>query len=677
VQTRTGPRAVTTTAEQQTPKANKPWRYPLFGGVGAVFLTFLVKTTPVPIWGLWAVAAAGAALTFVFERRNHPMPRVWFLVACWLAPVGWTTGTALFGWNAYSWVLLAVLALVAGLLARGLVPVEATKPAAAPSFDPISSEHPRARHLRTLLNALLGLDKVPGTGLKLVGFTLWDEAAGYTCVFDFPPGGRVTMRKVIQSAEELTAELRLQHGCVARITKGDHSAQVRVAVMLRNSLEQTRPYPPVRVLSIRGDLPVGFDAMGDEVGVNLHQSSLLAVAQRKGGKTVFAHDLIASLVSCPDVLVWVVDLNGGNLATPWLRPYAQDHVQNPAVDWIAFTAEEAFVMAEAAEKIAKARKISYASLLAEHDTDILPVSSQLPAIVIIVDEGGEVFGDGAAREVREAAANLLTVQRIARAVCMPLVVTTQRGTSTYLPADLKRATDVRLAGRVDSEAEVANVLDWEAGLPPDQLEPGEWWLRVQGTTPVKIKTYMHKPSTSAAIAAEVDIRRPQLDQLSRDAAGRLYAERWQRAYPYLRRIAGYEEEEEGAPVVPEPPVRYRGPAEIAEETARFAQQFTGPVAPAEDHEAQPARPAGSTVDTLGAGPARYYELCLEAGPDGIKTEQLVHQLRDVEGLTDRRQTVSDWNTILRELRLVGPHPRGYGMWMATIYLDDGAKDQAA
>ncbi|KOV08148.1 hypothetical protein ADK91_13865, partial [Streptomyces sp. XY511] len=120
-----------------------------------------------------------------------------------------------------------------------------------------------------------------------------------------------------------------------------------------------------------------------------------------------------------DMLGWVIDLNAGSAGLPWVRPAMtptdSGQAVRPGIDWLASTPEEAHRMLDAAIAIAKRRKVAYQKLMADADTDLLPISPRIPQIMLIVDEGAEILASND-KAMKALAAKILEVIRISRAM---------------------------------------------------------------------------------------------------------------------------------------------------------------------------------------------------------------------------------------------------------------------
>lgn len=124
----------------------------------------------------------------------------------------------------------------------------------------------------------------------------------------------------------------------------------------------------------------------------MRQRSALYVGRRGSGKTNLMNVQLANQVRMTDNLAWVIDLNGGGLALPWLHAWeAAGRPGRPPIDWVADTPAKALAMAEAALRIAKARKPGYKKREIAANDDKLPVGPDVPAITLNNDEIAELF----------------------------------------------------------------------------------------------------------------------------------------------------------------------------------------------------------------------------------------------------------------------------------------------
>jgi S-DNA-T family DNA segregation ATPase FtsK/SpoIIIE len=690
-------------AVQQLPHPYGPVGWPLLAGAAALFAALAHVVADVPLWVPAAVAVPLAGLTLAAARLRRTMRTGQLVAACWLAAAAWATGTAMFGFGWPAWVVLAV-SVGGGLIwATALAPDPGTPGVPAPVQLP-PTEHHKAAELRRLLDRLLlPGDRQPTAGFKVTSLKMWPQNHGYDAAVEAPGGHRITFRRIKEVTDDLAAEMKLKPGCTVRVREGAHKAAAIISVTLVNNLAKDVPYPvkDIKPRSLRNPVPIGFYGDDTPAAVDLYQSSGLWVARKGGGKTVFAHNVMAGVMQCTDAVLWVLDVTGGGVASAAMTPYARDEVENPPIDWVAWDVDEALLMAQTALNIATDRKSFYAPLCVAHDTDILPISAQHPAITILVDEGGEVFGMNANRTAQRVAALLLEITRIGRAMCVGVQVTSQRGTASYLPSDLKAQSTCRAVGPVESEAEIAHVLDWDRGLSSSDLGRGEWFLRRSVTeAPGKIKTWGTKPSTMAEVVRATNPLRPALDGRGQMVGGRVYEQRWERMRPWLRRLAGHGTDDDHIPAharrTASAPVVAEGPdgsaivaavttaadavrAQIMENVWGVKTAPTQPVPEADDQQWVRESLAGlsalpvldeprntsqeATVDVeLGKGEAWVLRQIVDAGTDGARTLDLCERAA-AEEVTSRRQSISEWIAVLREAGYVTAS--SWATWSAT------------
>jgi S-DNA-T family DNA segregation ATPase FtsK/SpoIIIE len=570
---------------------------------------------PFPIWFPMAVAAAAAvAAVLVGNHRGTTASNIRFRAGCWLGAGVWTTVTIHYGWSVIGFVILTVAAVLAGTLA----PAFGTfTPPPQPSMDS-GSEITR---LTRLINKFANIKPEDQPTLQKVRD--WEpKDAGVTYKAVGAPGTDFSWRTLREIQIRLAAGLGLPEGCpVQSEPAGTTQNEALVMVSTRNYLAEDVWYPmDMTPLTVTEDFPVGRFLDSAPTDVELRQAAGVVVGQRGGGKTMLLHNITASLIRMPDVVVWHIDLNGGGLSAPWTMPVAMGEVQYPGVDWVASTPEEALIMAEVALAIAKDRKRRYAGELVRSDDDVLPVRPGLPKILIIVDESAEVTGEDAKKKAQAVSAALQEVQRIGRAMCVDVFFSVLRGTGDLLPAGIKKQAVLSFCTRVRDESELAFVFDWKSGLDHEALkEPGQMYMQ-RGSGAVKMfKGFRLKPSMMIAIVHAMQHVRAQaqLDGPALRVAGDAYLQRWQRpdAVAYLAGLRGEDGPDPGdgggggygGPPDPDPDPYSSGgdpgddalaefDAAIREIEAGEKPESTRPAAPV--REAAPAAPAGSIPDDV-------------------------------------------------------------------------------
>jgi DNA segregation ATPase FtsK/SpoIIIE and related proteins len=423
--------------------------------------------------------------------------------------------------------------------------------------------------------------------------------------------------------------------------------------------------------------------------IEVYQASGVIAGMRGAGKTVLLQVITAMLARCTDCIIVHIDLNGGGMAGPWLTPYAMGRVGVPTVDWVARDAREALLVAQVLTAIAMDRKARYQRLRIEHNVDVLPVSKDIPEIVVIVDEGGEVYGEGASREAQQAARALRQLQAIGRAECVNVLLSTQRATATYIPSDVLVATALKVCGRVTKDSELAYLFDWQKGLRcADLTGAGNGFISRDQAPPRKFRWFHLLPAQIGDIAVATAPLRPTLDAAAGAVGGQVYAQRWERAKPWLDKLAGVASDEVATPpvayVAPEPVM---GAGEAGDLTAQVLASLRGDTAAATTGQRTPPAKepelpeewrttaaqlaairttedppeAADASDTTG----RDFVLGLirEAGADGVRTGAIFTAASNA-GLTVRRATVNRWCNELRTAKLIVKSAE-YATWVAT------------
>lgn len=487
-----------------------------------------------PWWAPSAIAAIGtAAALIVGYRHGTPGANIAYRVACWSVAGVWTTVTITFGWSMLGFILLCGGAVFAGVLSPVFAPAIAPEPAMTTEATPGESLE---QEVLRLVMQMCGLKPHHRPTIKKVRD--WERDAGSTFLITGVRGSTFSWRKLRDVVLDLAVALQLPDGCpVQAEAAGTHQAAALLHVSTRNYLGDSIDYPadyrPTSIMREDGaprEFSIGRYLDGTPTLIELYQAAGLIAGQRGGGKTVLLQNITATLVRSVDVVVWHIDLNGGGMSAAWTHLYATGELRYAPVDWVATSTSSALQMASAALRIAKARKARYQRKLIEDKTDVLRISPEIPMIFIIVDESAEVTGEAAEQEARKVSTALQAVQRIGRAMCVNVLFSTQRATGDYLPAALKKGSSVALCGRVKDTAELAHVFDWHKGLDTESLvHKGQFYIQRE-TGPVRMtKTYRILPPQIQDIsrAAQPIRERTQVDALSRRAAGRYYAQRWE------------------------------------------------------------------------------------------------------------------------------------------------------
>ncbi|MEU2301777.1 hypothetical protein ABZ584_30765 [Streptomyces antibioticus] len=516
---------------------------PVTGALSATTGAFAVATTGAatsmpPGWVL-AVGAAGAIGHTVAGLRVRNAGRTLATrAASWLIGAGWTTWAMTHG--PLTWAALGSLAAVGvgiGAAARSAALFEEAREeeAIAAAERQIAAEVSAER--RAIAAEWVDrIQRVCSITVRVVGVEMWETGAGFSLDAELPPGG-ATYQKIAAESGRLSADARLPHGCTVAASPGIDQGRVIIDVTTVNVLAEERTYPTdYGPLSLLTGIPWGYRTNAEDILVYLREQCALVVGPTGSGKTNMVHTILAGFARTVDVLTWVIDLNAGSAGLPWVRPALSGQLSRedgkpvrPGVDWLAGTYDEALTMLDTAVRIAKHRKTAYQDLLARANTDLLPVSTQIPQIMLVVDEGAEILVS-TDRQMRKLAEKILEVIRIARAMGVRTVLTALGATGSVLGnLMIRREGKVRVAltGGETEGMDLSKMFPGARGLRVDQAPyKGAGFLGTPESPAGLFKAWRILPNQIREITAATSDRHPTLDAVSAKAAGPAYARRW-------------------------------------------------------------------------------------------------------------------------------------------------------
>lgn len=493
--------------------------------------------------GVAAAVGAGMLARHWLGRIRAPWSEVAFKTAAALGGGAWAAWSTMTGpWHVTNLALGAGVAVIGVLVAPAFLasdPSDASTMTAAGVVEGPSVDA-RAVQWKRRLESICRVKPVTITKVDD-----WPNGAGYTLHVRFAPESGDTWQSVAGYAPGLAGAVYLPKGCVIGVSEGDRQGTAEVRVPTVNALGEEDVWMTDQVSrsSICDDHTIAtYDDTSDAV-INLRQEAGLIVSRRGGGKTTLLNRIICRLLECEDNLTWVIDLNGGGLAVPFTMPFIDGEVDRSPIDWIAYDADEALLMAEVASLIARDRKARYGRLKARANTDLLPVSKDLPQVTIIIDESAEVW-----LRAPKAMEKLLEVQRIGRAEAVNVVFSALRGTQDTVPVPVRKQATLKVCGVVESDSELEYVIPGTRLRSAELIHPGTMYLsRGKGVRQVKVQRT--SPQLIAAVVRGTASWRTTLDAPGLAVAGDVYGRRWQRLEPWLAVLRG---EEPSQPVAAAP-----------------------------------------------------------------------------------------------------------------------------
>ena len=218
---------------------------------------------------------------------------------------------------------------------------------------------------------------------------------------------------------------------------------------------------------------------------------------------------MANLTACHDVIIWAIDLKKGMELGPWQE----------CIDRLAATSEQAAALLHDAVAILQAR----AEYLAEHGRRTWEPSSEMPALVIIIDEYAEL-----AEQAPDAMNDTDSIARLGRALAVTLVAATQRPTQKAMGQGAVRSQmDMRICFRVREPRDVDLVLGQgmlSAGWNAHRLNaPGKFLISApEHDIPRRARAYLVTDEAVAYTAVRHAQIPRQLDEISRAATVMTY-----------------------------------------------------------------------------------------------------------------------------------------------------------
>lgn len=466
----------------------------------------------------------------------------------------------------------------------------------------------------------------------------WPNGTGFDLRF-VPQEGGTTTRDIMTASARLAADAKLPVGCGVEVVDGDHRGEMLLRVATVNALKVERPYPTsLAPRSINDPQRVGVNRDASVSTINLRFHSLAMVGEVGSGKSNRLHVVASELAQCSDVLTWMIDFTG-SLFTPWITPWLEGRAAAPGVDWVASTPEEAYAMTQSLIAVIDGRKPAYRRRMRAANDDKLPVGSDVPQIILIVDEFRKT-----SREVQH---DIATISDTGRGAGVRTVVCALRATTDYLPPEIKAQAANRIGQRMTSEAEIAYLLGWDQGLKPaDAPYAGNGFVVSaddrRGARPDL--AYRQTPEGVDDVVVRTAGWRPAMDAVSvklADKGAAVYSGRWDRYDEQQARLA----EADG--------ILERGRARVADAIdGAGAKRATG--AAFESRGSALNATAAFDLADVKAWPApknipyqrspaheRVLALLAEAAPNGLQPQAIMARLAE-EGFATERQTLQKW-----------------------------------
>lgn len=442
--------------------------------------------------------------------------------AAWLAGGGWASVAINDPWSAGSFGSLACLTCLFGAAAGAMSARRRKKEA--------RDNEARAALFRVKLAAdwedrFARVCNI--SGCQVINIEKYPKDTGYMLEVKLPGNG-ATWRSIQQFCDQLASDLDLPAGCGVEVTPGVTRGVCIVKVSTVNALSEVIDLPrDASPLNFEEDFDIGVHRDRALAMVNMRQNSGMMAGDKRSGKTNQLQTFISRFVRMPNLLVWVIDFNGGGVALPWLQAWDElGRKGRPPIDWVASNEQEAEAMVNAAVKIATKRKTAYQKMMRKANTDLLPMTPEVPGIMIITDEGAEILGNPRRRFIADPYKEVL---RIAGAVGVNELSCFLRATADVTGDPIiKSQSRMRVGMRMADSDEIAYLLGWKSGVSPEDMpDRGYGAVTMDPSKSAAIfKGYRVLPDDIDWMVEHTAALRPELDKVSADAAGELYATRW-------------------------------------------------------------------------------------------------------------------------------------------------------
>lgn len=388
-----------------------------------------------------------------------------------------------------------------------------------------------------------------GAGFDGIRCTLAVETRqGHEVTLRLPSSGRITLSTLSNGADRIATAFRLPTGSVA-FTESRHAGEVVMSLDEADVLADDVTFPAVSgLMTITKPIPIGVRPGGKPFAVRFRELAALITGVTGSGKTNLENVITAQLTRCVDTVTFMIDLKGGRLAAPWIRPWVEGRCSRPAVDWVATTRGEVEIMLRAIERVIDARSSSLIG-----GSKITP-SRELPQFNIVCDEIADCFGDVPKDERGERVSNQdlaaigAKVTRKARSEAVMPVWGTQKGTVDFTGSSaIKSQCRLRFSLATASQSDAQSVVDnvHAARLLSHAQHAGSVLVTLPGQTEQElIKVYRLDADDDAqridelAEAAGNTVAHPS--QLDLDAMGADYADRWERSELYQLMLAQHQ-----------------------------------------------------------------------------------------------------------------------------------------
>lgn len=479
-----------------------------------------------------AIGAAAAGAQAIYDaRRGSTRMALVTRAASWLVAAGWTTSHVAVDTvpTSSGWITAACAAI---LITASNYAVNHSEPGRQHENALLSFKRQAVKTMDEWTERIERVTRIKGCTV-LPSMKPWPEDAGYTLEVQLPTGG-ITHKVIAQHSEAFAADMALPDGCGVEIAKGTNRGRILIRVSTRDMISETVMYPEdFTELDMNDGFSFGFHRDATDARAALLDDCGIVIGDTGSGKTNLLNTVIAEFARMPNTLIWVIDTTGAGVALPWITPWAlredgrTDQACAPTVDWVANTVKEASVMLRMAIMIIAARKARYQKLMRKLNTDKIPISAEVPEILIIGDETAELPPE--IQKLIDSGMNT------GRAVRVRYLNSALRATQDTITVAMKKRAKLRIGMHTEDGDELAFMFTGYQVLDmADAPVPGSGFYTYGKGAPRPFKARRLEPDLITRCAIACGDRRPKLDTISSDTKlYPLYEGRWARAIPAL------------------------------------------------------------------------------------------------------------------------------------------------
>jgi DNA segregation ATPase FtsK/SpoIIIE, S-DNA-T family len=284
------------------------------------------------------------------------------------------------------------------------------------------------------------------TDIRLVS-PIASTGSGWETRIELPSGS--TGAKALAKRPELAGTFGVSTPQVAITPDRKNNRMISLAVFAKDPLERNTGTNPLvsdpRPTSLWEPIPVGVDSTGQILSIKLVYSGLLIGGLPRQGKTVFANNILGSVILDPHAELWLAD--GKGLDSKPIQPLAREAATRDPKSLLELTAKLITEMEARYERLAELGLDKLSREICERE---------MPLIVLWIDELRHYThgNPDASRIVGE----LMELASVGPAAGIIPVLATQRPATTVVPGDLRDLIPIRIALKCSTNATSDTIL---------------------------------------------------------------------------------------------------------------------------------------------------------------------------------------------------------------------------